>query len=650
MNDVNAMDEGMSPNSPEFLLFLREMRQIGFHGCIENAARQTLPALVFPKVYREFLRQECNAAHLAHTNEGRLLLSWVGWKPEYYLGALSCDDESIDGPLGPQQLIRQHVTALQHVFPERRGEIATRVMKRIIDALGIPSERDELKARRVMLADAEAQLARPVPPAESACDPVVRALADMTAAELGVVIPWSESSLSGLDFDSPNMISGMMRPDGRLIVPSQNCHDMTDRQGLAADMLQFMCWLPCIGVTHVPVSEHVARSVMVYLSERPQLHDRAKAIRSSLHAVQLQWTEKHIERIEAALKGRRLPYQIAGAEMYVSALARVMSGAVSSAPRGGWYSAPLQKNVHDSVKRLSEEKRISPSAAARELLVSQLVQMAMYWPDWENMLRDERVEGHNEVVSAVRQKLNDPSGVEVSFAIAAFVEAEGLPTLGRLKQPQWVPQLCEEALRQYQDAESAFIDRVDWQPTPRVPAAPYGWAAALSGYARAVESELLFTFFDPVLAQAAADRARWSDELLRMIRDGPGRSIGAQFARFVVSRRQAESADTARMPCLGDMHFLLAYRPPGPHDDPGATFMTQLRLDVIGSCWQLGIRRNAAILQDINRYRVDSAHARRANTAREVTRDQALLGRRIMVHYLQFLVELKAESVDTRVV
>ena len=636
----------MHEDPAEFRAFVAEMRRTGFHACVDFVARQMLPALIFPKVYREFLRQECDAAHAANTPEGRLLLEWVGWKPEYYLGSRSSDDKAIDGPLGPQQLIRRFVMPLGEAFPDRRGEFATRVIRKILDSFGVPTERDEAEARRAMLADAEQQFALPVPSAEYACNPVVRALADITAAELGVLIPWDETSASGLGLESDNFTPGLMRMDGLVVVPRIFQHDITDRAAFAGDMIEFLCWLPCCGATHVPVTEFFDGAARRYLSVRPHLHDRALAVVSSLHAIQLQWSEAQIARVESALKGRRLPHQTRSTAEHISVLAGIAQGRSERSPLGGWSSVPAQELAWREIRTRCQERNTDPQRAAREILEIYLLRAAMIRSDWEVLLDEENLEDRAGIVAAVKRRLDDPSGVEVEPVIAALVEAEGLPSFGRLRQPGWTRTLCAEALRQYQDAESAFVDRVNWQPTPRVPDPPKGWATILSGYARAVESELLFSFFEPVLARFEVDKGGWSDEALQAIRDGAeaGRqSIGSQFARFILSRRRSGSVDEARSPCLGDMHFLLSCRPAHMSEDQGARLMTQFRLAVIGNRWDLGVRRNVAILEGINRYRVDSAHARRADSAREVARDQALLGRRIMVHYLQFLVELKSE-------
>lgn len=626
---------------------IRSIRRIGFRGCLDEAVRQLLPALVFPKIYREFLRQECDAAHFARSEEGRLLLGWIGWKADCYLGALESDDQAIDGPLGPQQLFRELAAPLKLAFPEREREIGVRILRKILDALGIPKEEDEVAARRMMLADAEEQLASPIPPLGIACMPVVRALADFTAAELGVVIPWREGSESGLGIESPDAAPGLVRPDGMLVLPRQDRFDMTHPAALAGDMLEHMCWGPCFGTTHVSVRSFFESAARGYLEKRRHLRDRARGVVSSLQAVQLHWNERHISTAEGALRGRRVPFQILQAKMHGGALLQIMRGVSRWVPEDGWRSFPLQEIARREVRAVSERKRISWERSAREVLESHLVEWALFWPEWRVLLDGERSDVREGIVAAVQRRLEDSDGVAVSCPIATFVEAEGLPSLSLLKAPAWASHLCEEAYRQYQDAESAFIERLGWKPTPRITEAPQGWATSLSGYARAVESELVFDVFDPALARFEGDREKWPDDRLRMIRDGRRagrRSIGARFARFVLSRRAAGSAEGARVPCLGEMHFLLSLRLHGLEDDPGAELMRGLRSEVTGPRWELGVRRNTTILEGINRYRVDSAHPRRADSEREVGRDQAVLGRRIMVQYLQFLVELKREG------
>jgi hypothetical protein len=634
----------MTDDDDDFREFVQSARRLGFQGCIDYVAHQLLPALVFPRIYREFLRQECCAALASDTDEGRLLLKWIGWDTEYYKGSRDSDDEAIDGPFGPQQLTRKFVLPLWHVFPDRKGEIQLRVLRRILHSLGVPNERDESEARRVMLADAEAQLARPAPHDADVANPVVRALADMTAAELGLVIPWNEQSSTGLGISSPNVDLGVMGFDGTVVVPRRDRHDVNDRAGFAGDMLEHMCWLPFAGATHVPVKQILEDWLQKYFATRPHLHDRQHGVVSSLMAIQLQWTERHIERVEIALKGRRMPYELSHIDMHVSVLARIAQGRSARSPRGGWDSVPHQTLAKQEIQARCAQKSIGERVAARELIELHLVQAAMIRDDWEAVLQEEMPEEHAAIAAVVKRALDRPLGVEVQPMVAALIEAEGLPSIGRLRQPVWVSGLGEEASRQYHDAESAFVDRVNWQPTPRVPEAPKSWATVLSGYARAVESELLFAFFDPAIERFAADVCTWPDEKLRSIRDpeaGGRRSEGAQFARFILSRRSKAGVEGGRSPCLGEMHYLLSQRPRYMGGDAGLELLRSLRRTVIGGCWELGVRRNAAILDGINRFRVDSSHARRADSAREVTRDQALLGRRVMVHYLQFLVELR---------
>ena len=620
------------------------LRRTGFQPCISFAVEQMLPALIFPKVYRQFLRQECDAASSVDTSHTKLMLEAIGWAPSYYQGALASDDEMIDGPLGPQQLLHQHAIPLMFAFEDRRQEVRVRIMLKIIERLGLPNDRAEKDARTAMLSDAEHWLALPMPEPSNACHHAVRALADLTAAELGITIPWNETSLTGLGIRSPNSHLTGVRLDGTVVLPSQDQHDISDLGGLAGDMLRFMCWMPVFGATHVPNHELLDITMNRYLSDRPHLLERKKAVASSLMAIQYCWTESHIRRVEAALKDHRIPWLRSQRDMYVSVLCRMMRGAEAAAPLGGWASIAAQELAIQEVGAAAQRNQLPPRQAASAVLEARLLQDALLGENWDSILRTEAPESHSEIVRRVKAQFDDPEGVEAGLSVAGAIESEGLASIGRLKPPRWVAKVCEEARRQYEDAESAFIGRVLWQSTPRIPSPPRAWSTILSGYARAVESELLFAFFDPLLGRIATDTHKHPTAKLVQLRDGvlSGKhSIGSSYARFVLSRRLAGGSESGRSPCLGEMHFLLSIRTKTAREDPGMEFMQLLQRQL--PSW-LRIRRNVEILIGINHYRVDAAHARKANSAREVTRDQALLGRRIMVQYLQFLVQCRGSQ------
>ena len=620
----------------------RLIRKIGFLKCIDDAADQLLPALIFPRIYREFLRQECAAASSVDSEHTRVMIDRLGWSREYFRGAMDSDEAAIDGAYGPQQLLHRLCMELLHIFPERDEEVRVRVMMTVIRRLGVPNEQDEKRARKLMLADAEQQLRLPIEEVANACNPAVRALADWTAAELGIIIPWNEDSLTGLGIVSPNSGMSMMRHDGTVVIPRQDFHDVDHIPGLAGDMLGWMCWMPVWGATHVPDHVAIADSARMFLQRREHLQTRGTGITASLMAIQLQWNESHIERLEAALKGRRPDWLREQGSMLIAALCRHAGGGSVRGPRGGFLSAPVQELAAEMIESVMSERRCSRAQATRHVLQLELVKQALLREDWDAELLEEVPELHAELVDSVSIIVDDPKGVDVNSSIRGMIEAEGFPSMDKLPPPQWVKSLCEESSRQYEDAESGFAGRVKWVPSPRVPSPPKGWATILSGYARAVEAELLYRFFDPVLDQFAGLEEEWPTATLKVIRDGVAgapTSIGHLFARMILSRRTASANDGARSPCLGDMHFLLLMRGHSSESDQGVGLMRSIRYSIEAkSSSELQIRRNAEILGGINRFRIDSAHPREADSANEVTRERALLGRRIMVHYLQFLV------------
>jgi hypothetical protein len=89
------------------------------------------------------------------------------------------------------------------------------------------------------------------------------------------------------------------------------------------------------------------------------------------------------------------------------------------------------------------------------------------------------------------------------------------------------------------------------------------------------------------------------------------------------------------------MHFLLSFRARDESEDEGVALINAIQSAIP---YELRLRRNTKILEGINRFRVDSSHPQRADSARELTKERALLGRRIMVQYLHFLVQCARRS------
>lgn len=623
----------------------RGIRRIGFHACIEAVTYQLLPALIFPRVYRQFLQQECDIASGADLPQARHLLDRIGWEPAYYKDAWESDDEIVNGLWGPQQLLHRLSFPLMRAFPERASEVRARVLVKAINQLGVPNERDERPARKSMLADAEHWFAHPMEKASDACNHAVRGLADLAAAELGVEIPWNDTSATGLGLRSPN--SGITIADchGSVVIPRQDRHDVTDRRALAGDMLEVMCWLPVFGGTHVMDMDMIKDVMGKYLYSRPHLQDRKDAIVASLLAVQLCWNEHHIERTESALGGCRIPWWRAQNDMHVAALCRVMTGNRSGAPLGGPASIPAQELARHQVTEAAVQWRCAPAEAARRVLEPHLLQNALLGAGWDETLKAELPEHYGEITKKIRAQLSDLTKTAVQPQLAGVIDAEGLPSIAKLAPPPWVAELCEEARRHWNDAEASFIGRLNWISTPRVPRAPTTWSSILTGFAHAVEAEMCFRYFAPRLDELAADVAEHPSEQLKRIRDGivDGRpSNGALFARLLLSRRTAASPENAKSPCLGDMHFSLAFRGRGDSHDEGDALMTVIQSPLPS---QFRMRRNTKILEGINQYRVDSSHPQRADSVRELTQERALLGRRIMVQYLQFLVQCGRQPV-----
>jgi hypothetical protein len=608
------------------------------------AVHYMLPALVFPRVYRKFLQQECDVASKVDTPHTKRLVERVGWSAGYYRDAVECDDEAIDGPWGPQQLLLHATLPIMQAFPEREQEVRVRVLLTIIDRLGVPNEQLERAAKVAMLADAERWISSPIENPKWACNHAVRAFASLTAAELGVVIPWNDESVTRLGLISPNSSPTGFSVDGQLVGLGRAAHDVTDMAGFAGDMLEFMSWLPLFGATHVPELEMLDRGWRGYLVERVHLHDRAAGVISSLLAIQLCWTEAHIAKLEAALKGRRRPWLLHARRMHVEFLIQEMQGVKGRSPIFGGAPPQVQAQLRAQIAQRVKEHGQPRVEAVRDVLADHLSRFALLTEDWESELNEKVPEQAALIAAGVRARIDAVEGVTAEPEIVGAVDAEGLGSIGRLKPPRWRGLVAEETRRLYDDAEASFISRVNWQPTPRIPDPPKHWSSILRGYATAVEAELLFGYFNPALAALARDSERFPSETLKRIRDEriDGKaSIGTHFARFVLAARANGSSDGARSPCLGDMHFLLTVSSSRHSSDPGMPLIGHIQSALPR---ELRVRRNAEILGGINEYRTDSAHPRQADSDREITRERALLGRRIMLHYLSLLVGLRHAS------
>lgn len=619
-------------------------RRAGFQACIEAVVYQLEPALIFPRVYRQFLRQECDIASGADSPHARRLLDRIGWSPDYYKDAWESDDEIVDGPWGPQQLLHRLSFPIMRAFPERATEVRARVLMKTINRLGVPNESDERRARQAMLADAEYWFSHPMQEDSNACNHAVRGLADLSAAELGVEIPWSDTSATGLGLRSPNSGLTFATAGGSVVMPRQDRHDVTDRGGLAGAMLEFMCWLPVYGGTHVTDIDMLRNSMSKFLAANHQLQDRKDAVVASLMAIQLCWNEQHIQRAEAALRGRRIPWLRVQKDMHVAALCGIMKGSRNQSPLGGWASVPAQELARRQVVDAISQWRCTREEAARRVLEAHLLQNALLGDGWDGTLQSEAPECHGAITEKINARLSDLTGTTVQPQVAGVIDAEGLPSLAKLAPPPWVAELCEEARRHWNDAEASFIGRLSWSPTPRVPVAPTTWSSILGGFAHAVEAELCFRYVAPRLDELAADVAGHPSEQLKRIRDGfvGGRpSSGALFARLLLSRRTAATSDGGKSPCLGDMQFLLAFRVREDAEDEGVPLIKAIQSPIP---YELRLRRNTKILEGINRFRVDSSHPQRADSDRELTQERALLGRRIMVQYLHFLVQCARRS------
>ena len=618
---------------------MRLVRRTGFQSCIERAANQLMPALIFPSIYRHFLRQECDAASRVESVSAQRLLERVGWSSTYYAGALDSDDERVDGRWGPQQLLIRLTLPIMQAFPERLDELRVGVILRVIANLGVPNEADERKARKAMLEDAERAFANPIEDPSHACDHAIRGLADLTAAELGVEIPWRYEQAARLGIDSPNSANTAMDASGRVLWHQEAAHDLSDPAGLAGAILQFMCWGAVFGATHVPDIEFRTDSANKFLHYRPNLRDRASAIIASLVAVDLTWTEAHIQRFEAAVKGHRLRWIKGRDEMHRVVLCRAMTGRDDEAPYRGLASAQVRVQAAQQIHERMTQFGVSRALAAQQVLEDHLLQDALCFDDWEVILQREAPLQASKIVADIRALLNAPEGLTVQQPMAGLIDAEGLPSLAKLARPTWVSELCEEARRHWADAESSLIARLSWAPTPRVPTAPRTWSSILAGFAHAVEAELCFRYIEPQLDAVAANLSDFPSAQLKRIRDEDidgRRSIGSSFARIVLSRRSAASVDTVKVPCLGEMQFLLALRASRCEGDEGVQLMEALRASVPN---ELCRKRNTDILEGINRFRTDTSHPRRADSTRELTAERALFGRRIMVQYLHFLVQ-----------
>ncbi len=619
-------------------------RRAGFHACIEAVVYQLEPALIFPRVYRQFLQQECDIASGADSPHARKLLERIGWSPSRYKDAWESDDEIVDGPWGPQQLLHRLSFPIMHAFPERATEVRARVLMKIIGRLGIPNENDEARARQAMLADAEYWFSHAMDEASVACNHAVRGLADLSAAELGVEIPWNDSSETKLGIRSPNSGVTFATASGSVVVPRKDQHDITDCRGLAGDMLEFMCWLPVFGATHVMDIDMLGSAVDKYFEYRQHLRDRREAVVASLMAVQLCWNEQRIQRAELALKNCRIPWLRAVHDMHVAVLCAIVTGDRNRSPLGGSASIPAQELARHQIAEVVSQSRCTSEEAARKVLEAHLLQNALLGDGWDAVLRTHAPKHQSEITRKVHEQLSDLTKTSVQPQVAGVIDAEGLPSIAKLAPPRWVAELCEEARRHWTDAEASFIGRLNWVASVRVPVAPTTWSSILGGFAHAVEAELCFRYFAPKLDELSADVAGHPSEQLKQIRDdfvGGRPSSGALLARLLLSRRNTATPEGVKSPCLGDMQFLLSFRARSESEDEGVALINAIQSAIP---YELRLRRNTKILEGINRFRVDSSHPQRADSARELTKERALLGRRIMVQYLHFLVQCARRS------